>query len=77
MENQVCKNHEKCPIFNGVLIGKEYTISGYKKIYCNNPSEKGWVACKRYIVKEKTGKCPPELLPNSNKSIEDIVKSMN
>jgi hypothetical protein len=77
MEEQLCKNYEKCPIFNGILGGKEATIKSYKKTYCTNPSPTGWVTCKRYIVKERIGKVPPELLPNSNKSIEEIINSMN
>ncbi len=76
MENQLCKNYEKCPIFNGILVGKEATTYSYKKSFCTDPSPTGWQSCKRYIVKEKTGKCPPDVLPNSNKSIEDIINNM-
>jgi hypothetical protein len=77
METQLCKNFEKCPIFNGILGGKEATINGYKKKYCTNTAIKGWQSCKRYMVKEKTGKCPPTLLPNSMQNIDDIIKNMD
>jgi hypothetical protein len=76
METQVCKNFEKCPIYNGILKDKEATSSGYKRQYCE-AGEKGWSACKRYLVKGKTGKCPPNLLPNSMLSVDDIIANMN
>jgi hypothetical protein len=71
----ICKNYEKCPIYSGVLVGKEVTAQGYKRLFCEAGGE-GWNKCKRFLVKEQTGKCPPELLPNSIKSIEAIIKEM-
>lgn len=75
METNVCKNYKACPIFTGSLQGKEITSKGYKKQYCE-AGEEGWLKCKRYQVKQKTGKCPPDLLPNSFKSVEDIIASI-
>jgi len=72
----LCKNYEKCPIYNGILKDKAMTAGFYKKQYCE-AGEKGWTTCKRFMVKEATGKCPPDLLPNSFKSIEEIVKEIN
>lgn len=74
MEN-LCKNYEKCPIYTGVLKDKTVTSAVYKKQYCE-AGEKGWNSCKRYLVKEATGKCPPDLLPNSFKSLGEIKKEM-
>lgn len=76
MDVQVCKNYQTCPIFSGMLQGKEVTSKGYKNQYCQ-AGEAGWLKCKRFIVKEKTGKCPPKMLPNAMKSIEEIIASMN
>jgi hypothetical protein len=70
-----CKNYEKCPIYSGVLLGKEITSKGYKNRYCE-AGEAGWSTCKRFVVKERTGKCPPDLLPNSFKDIEAIISDM-
>jgi hypothetical protein len=75
MEN-VCKNFEKCPIYSGILTGKDATAKSYKKIYCD-AGEEGWNNCKRFLVKEKTGKCPPDLLPNSFKDVDTIIAEMN
>jgi len=71
----ICKNYMKCPIYSGVLLGKESTSKSYKKQFCE-AGENGWLACKRYQVKERTGICPPDLLPNSFKDIETIIKEM-
>lgn len=39
-----CPNHEKCPIFNGVLAGKEITAKSYRRLYCEAGYEK-YSAC--------------------------------
>ena len=72
----ICKNYEKCPIYSGVLVGKDVTAKSYKRQYCE-AGEQGWTACKRFQVKERTGKCPPDLLPNSFKDIEAIVAEIS
>ena len=73
---QICKNYEKCPIYNGILVDKVVTGSGYRKRYCE-AGESGWNTCKRYLVKQRTGVCPPDLLPNSFKDIEAIIADMS
>ena len=75
MEN-TCKKYEKCPIYSGVLKGKEFTSKAYKDQFCE-AGEKGWLSCKRYLVSEKAGECPANLLPNSRKSVEEIIEEMN
>jgi hypothetical protein len=72
----ICMNFEKCPIYSGVLVGKDATAKGYKKKFCE-AGEEGWNKCKRFMVKARTGKCPPDLLPNSFKDIEEIIREMN
>ena len=76
MENTLCKNYEKCPIYTGILKDKAATLASYKRQYWE-AGEQGWLACKRYLVKEKAGKCPPDLLPNATKSVDEIISSMN
>lgn len=71
----ICKNYEKCPIYTGILVGKDMTAKRYKTIYCEAGLE-GWLNCKRYLVKEKMGRVPPDLLPNSFKSVEEIISTM-
>jgi hypothetical protein len=73
---QVCANYVKCPIYSGILKEKNVASASYKKQYCEAGAS-GWNKCKRFQVREKCGKCPSDLLPNSFKSIEDIVASMN
>ena len=74
MKDAVCPKTPKCPIFNGVLKGTEYTET-YKKLYCE-AGEDGRMRCRRYQVAEKVGVCPPDILPNSSKSVEIIIESM-
>ena len=74
MESMLCPNTPKCPIFNGILKGTQYT-STYKNLYCE-AGEAGRNKCKRYQVAIKAGKCPPNVLPNSTKSVDQIIAEM-
>jgi hypothetical protein len=74
MEAAICPKTPKCPIFNGVLKGTEYTET-YKKLYCE-AGEDGRNRCRRYQVAQKVGVCPPDILPNSSKSIDEIIAKM-
>jgi len=74
MEPQVCPKTPKCPIFNGILKGTEYTET-YKKLYCE-AGEQGRMKCRRFQVAQTVGVCPPNVLPNSTKSVDEIIKSM-
>jgi hypothetical protein len=74
MELQTCPKTPKCPIFNGILKGTEFTET-YKKLYCE-AGEEGRNKCRRFQVAEAVGVCPPNVLPNSSKSIDEIIKSM-
>lgn len=66
-----CPSVEKCPIYTGVLQGKEYTTKAYKMMYCEAGDE-GKQKCKRWQIKQKYGSCPPTILPNTADSIESI-----
>jgi hypothetical protein len=75
-EQKTCQNSPKCPIYSGVLKGMTHTASAYRQLYCDAGSS-GWNNCRRYQVKLRTGKCPENVLPNSFKSVEDIIKQYN
>ncbi len=70
--DKICVNSAKCPIFSGVLLGKEMTSKSYKSRYCEAGSQ-GWETCKRYMAKAKFGVCPSDLLPNSILSLDEIA----
>ena len=72
-KTDICLNAEKCPLFLGLLAGKETFTNFYKSTFCEAGVKK-YKKCKRYIIKEMYGKCPPDLLPNTSLSIEQIVK---
>lgn len=64
------------PIYTSILKDKVKTTEAYKKIFCD-AGKAGWSTCRRYQVKEKTSKCPPDLLPNSFKDVDTIIVEMN
>lgn len=72
----ICPSHEKCPIYTGMLQGKEMTAKSYRAKYCE-AGEEGRSECRRWQVKQKFGKCPENVLPNSFDSVEDIGKKFN
>ena len=74
MEDTLCPKTPKCPIFNGILKGTEFTDT-YKKLYCE-AGEESRNRCRRYQVALKVGMCPPDILPNSSKTVEEIIELM-
>jgi|DewCreStandDraft_4_1066084.scaffolds.fasta_scaffold275918_2 hypothetical protein len=73
--NEKCIKHSNCPIFSGLLKDKTMTAKAYQNQYCL-AGESGWSKCKRFLVSNKYGKCPPNLLPNSLKSVDEIIEEM-
>jgi hypothetical protein len=74
MESNVCPKTPKCPIFNGILKGTEFT-EVYQKQYCL-AGEEGRNRCRRFQVATITGTCPPNVLPNSSKNPDQIIAEM-
>lgn len=74
MDTNNCPKTPACPIFNGILKGTEYT-EVYQKQYCL-AGEDGRKKCRRFQVATVTGKCPPNVLPNSSKTVDQIVTEM-
>jgi hypothetical protein len=72
----VCPSFDKCPIFNGILLGKDFTTASYKRLYCE-AGEQGRLNCRRWQMKQKYGKVPNDLLPNAMKTLEEIAKENN
>lgn len=71
MDDKICPKTINCPIFQGVLKGTDYT-SVYKKLYCE-AGEEARKRCRRFQVAAVMGSCPPNILPNSTKTVEEIV----
>ncbi|MGE4287212.1 MAG: hypothetical protein AB7E36_00885 [Salinivirgaceae bacterium] len=70
----ICPKTPKCPLFNGNLLKRQESAETYKNLYCRSTTK--YKECKRYIVSEKTGKCPNWLLPNSSYQMEEILTRM-
>ncbi|MBQ3636454.1 MAG: hypothetical protein II951_12705 [Bacteroidales bacterium] len=76
MGNDVCKKIEKCPIFVKGVLANKYTGVAYRKLYCLLPGK--YKNCKRYLASEQTGRPVPEnIMPNSNKPLDEIVRIVN
>ncbi len=71
-----CPNAEKCPIFNGILKDKLITAKGYRSQFCD-AGVAAYSTCKRYQAKNTFGACPPDLLPNSFMTLEQIAAKYN
>jgi len=74
-DDQICPRAVKCPIYSGVLESKVILVQTYKSMYCENGKD-GRDKCKRYQVILRKGVSPPDLLPNSHISVDDIIKRM-
>lgn len=72
---ECCEYFEKCPIYLGVLVDYAVTAANYRKLYCET-GQAGWSNCKRYQVRKRVGRVPADLLPNSFKTVEEIIASM-
>ncbi|MCA1744308.1 MAG: hypothetical protein LC643_01070 [Bacteroidales bacterium] len=71
-----CPNTPKCPIFNGILSGKEVTSKSYRRLYCEGGNVR-YSTCKRYMANQRFGSCPGNLLPNSTLSLDEIGERYN
>jgi len=74
-DDKICERSVKCPIYSGVLQEKQVLIQTYKSLYCHNGSI-GREKCKRFQVVKRIGLCPPDLLPNSQMTVDDIINRM-
>ena len=74
-DDKICVKSAKCPIYSGILESKEILVQTYKSIYCEN-GKAGREECKRYQVVMRAGLCPPDILPNSDLSVDSIIMLM-
>jgi hypothetical protein len=72
MEN-TCPKVEKCPIFVNNVLTIENAVVAYKSLYCQ-AGEPKFKTCKRFIVSNKVGSCPPDVLPNCSRTIDEIIE---
>lgn len=75
MNKSICEKIEKCPIYQGILRSNEVLTKTYKKLFCENGIE-GKNECVRYKVAKVMGVCPPDILPNTKVSVEEIIEKM-
>lgn len=54
----------------------EKAAVAYKTLYCE-AGEAKYKSCKRYIVSNQVGSCPPNVMPNSSRSVEEIIQKIS
>ncbi len=69
---KICPKVEKCPIFLKNVLTIENAAVAYRTLYCE-AGEAKFKTCKRFIVSNAVGSCPPHVMPNSCKSVEEIM----
>jgi len=74
-KEDICPKYEKCPLFNGEILTSEKATEIYKKIYCK-AGEKGRNRCKRFMLVKEGYKPSHDLMPNDERSVEQIIKDM-
>ena len=74
-DDKICVKSAKCPIYAGILESQEILIQTYKSLYCEN-GKQGRDHCKRFQVELIAGICPPDILPNSDLSVDTIIRLM-
>lgn len=74
--NVECPKIQKCPIFVNNVLSSERAGVAYKTLYCQ-AGEAKFKSCKRYIVSNQAGFCPPEIMPNSSKTVDEILKKIS
>jgi len=71
-----CPKTEKCPIFIGGVLQRPHSEEVYRKLFCK-AGELNYSKCKRLIINTITGKpVPLTVMPNSLKTIEEILISL-
>jgi hypothetical protein len=71
-----CPKVEKCPIFINNVLTLERAAVAYKTLYCQ-AGEAKYKSCKRYIISNTVGSCPPDVLPNSSRTVDEIIAKMS
>ena len=70
--DNICPKAEKCIIFNTPL-GGEIVARAYRNQFCYN-GIRGRNNCKRYLASQQISNVPADLLPNSRRPLDEVVK---
>lgn len=70
---EICIYYNTCPILTGKVTIDEKAIKDYKDRFCN-AGKKAWSKCVRFQVREIVGRCPPEVMPDSPMSPEEVIE---
>jgi hypothetical protein len=74
-KNKYCPKTEKCPLFIGEMLASEKAQEIYMRLYCTG-GEKGRNRCKRFLIVQEGFKPGDDVMPNDERSVDDILKDM-
>ena len=70
-----CPKTEKCPLFQGEMLASKKAQEIYMRIFCT-AGEVGMSRCKRFQLVKEGHKPSDDLMPNDDRSVEEIIKDM-
>ncbi len=70
-----CPKTEKCPLFQGEMLASKKAQEIYMRIYCT-AGEKGRNRCKRFMLVKEGYKPAPDIMPNDDRTVEQIIKDL-
>ncbi|NPA66978.1 MAG: hypothetical protein GXO50_00045 [Chlorobi bacterium] len=70
-----CPKHKTCPLFQGEMLASKKAQEIYMRIYCT-AGEKGRNRCKRFMLVKAGYSSPDDLMPNDERTLEQIIKEL-
>ncbi len=70
-----CPKTEKCPLFQGEMLASKKAQEIYMRIFCT-AGDVGMNRCKRFQLVKEGYKPSNDLMPNDDRSVEDIIKDL-
>jgi hypothetical protein len=70
-----CPKTETCPLFQGEMLASKKAQEIYMRIYCT-AGEIGMNRCKRFQMVKAGYKPADTLMPNDERSVDDIIKDL-
>jgi len=67
-----CAREKTCPIYTGVLRYLQPYVEAYKQTYCDAGPD-GYEKCKRLEIVKVHGFCPENVLPDDDRTVEEIM----
>lgn len=74
-KHNYCPKTEKCPLFQGDMLASKKAQEIYMRLYCT-AGELGRNRCKRFMIVQEGFKPEDDVMPNDDRSVQDIIDNM-